>query len=186
MLKTRRVALHGRDAGLIVELIELPALIADRHARVALQAVGAPLQGGVVSLAYERMADVLKLGEPALELLAPFVRTPSGAEPRLKDWRNFGRLQQVAVALHADFLVERELLDVPAALRNARIVKAMPDNAVTFCAPHIASVISSRLATYHELETVLSTEDAFNLIEVLNVDGIREWHTRKYIEENAA
>ena len=181
MLKSRTVELFGRDAGVALTLTELPALVADRHARAALQAVGADTRGGVVALAYQHMPAVLKLGEPALDLLAPFVGDQSAG---LKDWRNISRLQQAAVLLHADFLFGRELLEVPVALQTERIVKALPEMSVTFCSPHLAAVLSSRLATYRELETVLSTEDAFNLVELLNVDGIREWRARQYIKEN--
>jgi len=176
VLKTRKVALYGLDAGKVLTLTELPALVADRLARAALLAAGAEPRGGVVALAYQHMPQVLKLGEPALDLLAPFV---GDAGSGLKDWRNVSRLQQAAVLLHADFLYGRELVEIPVALQTERIVKALPDMSVTFCSPHIAAVLSSRLASYHELETVLSTEDVFNLVEMLNVDGIREWTARR-------
>ena len=188
MLKTREIELSGRDTGRTVTLTELPALTADRHARAALTAAGADPRGGVISLAYQHMSAVLALGEPALELLSPFVGEP---DPRhwkieLRDWRNVARLQQAAVLLHADFLFGRELLEVPVALRSESIIQAMPDSSVNFCSPHISAVLSSRLATYHELETVLSTEDVFNLVELLNVDGIREWRARQYIKDHPA
>ena len=181
MLKTRTVELFGRDAGIAVVLTELPALVADRYARVALQAAGIEPRGGVVALAYQHMPAVQKLGEQALDLLAPFAGPVTDG---LKDWRNIGRLQQAAVALHADFLLGREMLEIPVALQTERIVKALPDMGVTFCSPHLGAVLSSRLATYRELETVLSTEDVFNLVELLNVDGIREWRARQYIKEH--
>jgi hypothetical protein len=36
--------------------------------------------------------------------------------------------------------------------------------------PLIGSLVSSQLATLHELQTVYGTEDAYNLLEVLCVD----------------
>lgn len=180
MLKTRHIGLSGRDNGLTVVLTELPALVADRHARAALTAAGQDPRGGIVALAYQHMNAVLALGDQSLVLLAPFV---AGHTP-VADWRNISRLQQAAVLLHADFLFGRELLEIPVALQSERIIKALPDSSVSFCSPHLAAVLSSRLATYHELETVLSTEDVFNLVELLNVDGIREWHARQYIKEH--
>jgi uncharacterized small protein (DUF1192 family) len=36
----------------------------------------------------------------------------------------------------------------------------------------IGAIVSSRIATLHELETVYSLEDAYELIEVLSVDAI--------------
>lgn len=34
----------------------------------------------------------------------------------------------------------------------------------------IGALVSSRIATLHELDTVYSVEDAYDLLEVLNVD----------------
>jgi hypothetical protein len=36
-------------------------------------------------------------------------------------------------------------------------------------------VINSKYASYVELETVLGTEDVFNLAESINADSLREW-----------
>ena len=36
--------------------------------------------------------------------------------------------------------------------------------------PLIGTLVSSRLATLHELQTVYGTEDAYNLLEVICVD----------------
>lgn len=186
MLKTREIVLSGRDASRSVMLTELPALTADRHARAALTAAGIDPRGGVVSMAYQHMGAVLALGEKSLELLGPFVGAPAAQREPLRDWRNVARLQQAAVLLHADFLFGRELLEVPVAMRSESIIQALPDSSVNFCSPHISAVLSSRLATYHELETALSTEDVFNLVELLNVDGIREWRARQYIKDHPA
>lgn len=36
----------------------------------------------------------------------------------------------------------------------------------------IGAIVSARIATLHELETVYSLEDAYELLEVLSVDAI--------------
>src|SRR6185437_12690395 len=97
----------------------------------------------------------------------------------LKDWRNVERVQQYALHLHVGFLFERESLDVPISFRAEQIMRDSSDISVTFCSGFIATVIQSKLATYRELETVLSTEDAYNLVEILNVDAIQTWQAHK-------
>jgi hypothetical protein len=174
MLKRQRFALGGKDEGSAIELVELPALVADRHARVALKAVGADLDGGVVALALKHMADVRKLGEPSLALLQPFV---VGADlASLHDWRNVERLQQAALFLHVGFLIGRESIDIPVNLQAQILLSTASSVQVAFCSPHIAAVLHFDKATYRELETDLSTEDVFNLVEALNVDAIREYY----------
>jgi hypothetical protein len=181
MLKTRIVSLAGRDEGRQVMLMELPALAADRYARAALRRVDADQAGGVVALAMRNQKDVVALGEEGQALLAPFLRATSAwgetfTLDDLKDWRNVARLQQAALLLHVDFLVGRQLSEVPVAMRAEQIISGAADFAATFCSPFLAAVLQSGKATYVELETVLSTEDAFNLVELLNIDAIREWH----------
>lgn len=178
MLKTRTIDLAGRDAGTSLVLGELPALVADRHARAAIKRVDGEPSGGIVALALREQAAVLALGEEGSQLLMPFVRilAPQGfALSDLKDWRNIARLQQSALLLHVDFMFDRELLEVPVTLKAEQIMSGSADMQASFCSPFIAAVLQSDKATYVELETVLSTEDAHNLVELLNVDAIREW-----------
>ncbi|WWQ12951.1 hypothetical protein PQ43W_5 [Ralstonia phage PQ43W] len=185
MLKSLDVVLSGKDEGLHLRLSELPALVADRRARAALRAIGEDGTGGVITLALRHTAAALALGEPGRDLLLPFVQAehadgrPFRLAQHLRDWRNVERLIQAALHLHVGFLFEREVLDVPVTLRAEQILAELPDVAVTFCSPHIAAVLQSHHATYVELETVLSTEDAFNLVELLNVETIREFHTHQ-------
>ena len=35
----------------------------------------------------------------------------------------------------------------------------------------IGTLVSNRIATLHELQTVYGCEDAYNLLEIVNVDG---------------
>ena len=49
------------------------------------------------------------------------------------------------------------------------------DLAVNFCSPPLATVLHSGRASYRELETALSTEDVYNLVELLNVEAVRDW-----------
>lgn len=44
--------------------------------------------------------------------------------------------------------------------------------------PVIGTLVSARLATLHELQTVYGVEDAYNLLEVLKIDMHNEWVTR--------
>lgn len=37
--------------------------------------------------------------------------------------------------------------------------------------PILGAIISSNLASYHELETVYGVEDAYNLLEIINVNN---------------
>lgn len=177
MLKHTSVHLSGRDQGLPVILTELPALVADRHARTALAAIGAPLDGGIVALALQHEQAILAEPERAMELLQPFVCMSAGRE--VKDWRSVMALQRAALALHVSFLVGRPQLDVPLGLQAESIKSGVSDLGVHFCSPHIATVLHSGRATYRELETVLSTEDVFNLVELANVETIREWRANQ-------
>lgn len=179
MLKTRQVALVGADALQFMQLRELPALIADRAARQLIQSWDEDPAGGVVALAFRHQGKLRDLGEAAIDALAPFVdaRRADGSLfdlAQLRDWRNVARIQQAALSLHADFLIGRPGLDVPVAMRAEAILAGDPDM-VTFCSPFIAAVLQSGKASYVELETVLSTEDAYNLAELLNVDAIQQW-----------
>lgn len=173
MLKSQTFNLGGKDTGHTATLTELPALVADRHARNALAAAGEPTEGGVVSLAMQHFKAVRALGEPSLALLQPFVQ---GLDlTTLTDWQSIERLQQAALFLHAGFLLGRETVEVPVTLEAQILLSPAADVRVSFCSPHIASVLHSGKATYRELETVLSTEDVYNLVELINVDVIREW-----------
>ncbi len=181
MLKTTTFAPGGRDAGAILQLTELPALVADRAARAALREIDADLHGGVVALALRHLKDVRALGERGLYLLTPFVNATRDGEPvsiqrAVRDWRNVDRLIQMALQLHVGFLVGREQIEVPVAMQGAHIMSGKGETRVTFCSPHIAAVLDSRMADYVALETVLSTEDVYNLVEVLNVRAVRDWH----------
>jgi len=181
VLKTARVELSGRDAGCVIELTELPALVADRCARAALAAINQPVEGGVVALAMKHTADVRTLGERGAMLLLPFVDgiTASGAPldvtRHLRDWRNIERLQQAALLLHVGFLIGRVTVEIPVAMQIEAIKAGDADARAAFCSPHIASVLHSKQSTYRELETVLSTEDVFNLVELVNVEAIHAW-----------
>ncbi|WHB31169.1 hypothetical protein [Xanthomonas phage NEB7] len=172
VLKQLTVNLTGADAGHPITLIERPALVADRLARTALAEAGAPLAGGVIGLVFEHMGAVRQLGERSNALLQPFVdadRQPLG-------WENVFVLQQAALLLHAGFVIDRPRLEAPVAMHVAGIQRGDSDVAVHFCSSHIATVLHSGHATYRELETVLSTEDVFNLVELVNVAAIRDWH----------
>lgn len=173
MLKTLQLDLPGRDRDRV--LTELPALVADRAARRALAAIGAPLDGGIVSLAFEHVQTVLKLGETATTLLQSFVQL----DKPLRDWRNVLTVQQAALALHAGFVLERTPIEAPVAMHAASIKQGDGGLVASFCSPGIAAVIQSGRASYRELETVLSTEDAYNLVELLNIEAIRDWHTHQ-------
>lgn len=178
MLKTTTLLLPGRDAFQPgtenldpITLTELPALTADRYARRALAAVGAPLDGGVIALALEYLPAVLRLGERAQALLEPFVQASRPA----RQWTNVLALQQAALALHAGFIVSRPQLDIPVTLQAESIKRGAGDLSVTFCSPPLATVLHSGRASYRELETVLGTEDVYNLVELINVETVRDW-----------
>lgn len=176
MLKTTTIALVGRDAGRTAILTEHPAMVADRLARNTLKQVGIDdLDGGVVALALKHLPAIRALGQPGLEMLQQFVKF-EGNEVRIRDWHNVERLQQAALALHVGFLVDREPLEIPVTMRAEQILDGGSDIRATFCSPHIAAVLESGKATYRELETVLSTEDCFNIVEILNVRAVRDWH----------
>lgn len=174
MLKTTQITLAGRDADQTVTLVEQPALVADRLARGILRKIGADPDGGVVAMALQHMPAVRALGRAGLELLQQFVRM----EPPItvRDWHNIERLQQAALALHVGFIVDREALAIPVTMRAEQIIDGGPDVTATFCSPSIAAVLDSGKATYRELETVLSTEDCFNIVEILNIRAVRDWH----------
>jgi len=179
MLKTQTLHLDGRDAGSIVTLTELPALAADRLARAALMEIGADPNGGIAALALKHLQDVRKLGERGMHLLLPFVDTGKPVHTALRDWRNIDKVIQAALLLHVGFLVGREALPIPVTMRAEQILAGSPDAHVTFCSPFLAAVLESRHATYRELETVLSTEDAYNIVEILNVRAIHDWHAHQ-------
>lgn len=178
MLKSIPITLPGRDAETPLTLTELPALVADRHARAALAAIDAPQDGGVVALAFTHVKDVLALGERGQALLEPFVV----ASRPVRSWRNVLALQQAALALHVGFLVNRPRIELPVLMQAEAIGRGAGELAVHFCSPALATVLHSGRATYRELETVLSTEDAYNLAELVNVEAIREW--RAYQSRN--
>lgn len=188
MLKSKIVKLGGKDTGLKLRLHELPALVADRLARSVLDTLGVDRSTGIVALALKHVQDVKKLGPTGLELLMPFVEGTVEHDGRthafdmqrdLQDWRNVERVQQLALHLHVGFLFERETLDMPVSFRAEQILHDSSDISVTWCSPFIAAVIQSKLATYRELETVLGTEDAYNLVEILNVEAIQNWQAHK-------
>ena len=191
MLKTTRVELTGRDAGRPVELTELPALVADRCARATLAAIGEPLEGGVVALAMKHTDAIRQLGERGMLLLLPFVdgRLPHGERldvaQHLRDWRNVARLQQAALLLHVGFLLGRETVELPVAMQIAAIKTGAVETRAAFCSPHIAAVLHSQRATYRELETVLSTEDVFNLVELVNVEAIHTWRASQQAHKDS-
>lgn len=185
MLKSKVITLEGKDAGLRLRLHELPALAADRLARAALARLDADEGGGIVALAMQHAPALRALGPEALELLMPLVDgqvIAGGDAPRaldvtrdLRDWRNVERLQQHALMLHVGFILSRKPLELPVSFRAGALLQDNADVAVTWCSPFIAAIVQSKLATYRELETVLSTEDAYNLVEVLNVQALRDW-----------
>lgn len=184
MLKTYTLKLTGRDAGKTLQLTELPALLADRAARAALRVIDESEDGGIIALALKHLQQVRARGEAGLRLLNAFVdaRTAEGepvdlADARgiIRDWHNIEKIQQQALYLHAGFILERKPLDIPVAMTAEQLLHGAPDVRVTFCSPMLVAVLESKLATYRELETVLSTEDVFNLQEINNVRAIRNW-----------
>ena len=174
MLKTQTLELTGRDEGVLLTIQELPALAADRRARALLAAADCDPDGGIVALAFRDLATVRKsLGEHAPHMLQHFVDKLSGPDPH--DWRNIERVQNAALALHAGFAVDRKTIEVPVKMQAAMIMHGGADARVTFCSPFIAAVINSKYASYVELETVLSTEDAFNLSEIVTINALRDF-----------
>ena len=186
MLKHRTITLSGKDAGTQIRLTELPALIADRAARAILAQLGEDTDGGVSALAFKHSRKALKLGA---DTLLPFVEGAVIDDERrshsldirrdIKDWRNVERLQHAALLLHVDFLIGREALEIPVTFQAQNILAGSGAIRATFCSPQIAAVLGDRMATYREIETVLSTEDCYNLCELLNVNAIREWHAHQ-------
>lgn len=177
MLKSLPVALSGADRGTCVILTELPALAAERAARAALAAIDEDLDGGVVALALRHLDTVRRLGARGVALLQPFLGDAQRVE--LKDWRSIRTLQDAALLLHVSFLAGRKPLDVPVRIQAAMIESGAADYKPSFCSPHTAAVLLSGKASYRELETVLSTEDVYNLVELLNVDALRTLLTRE-------
>ena len=186
MLKHRTIILSGRDAGTQIRLSELSAMEADRHARRLLRQLDEDEDGGISALAF-KFSKVIpaKLGADAL---LPFVEGAVIEKDRshsldvrrdIRDWRNVERLQNAALLLHVDFLIGRESLEIPVTFQAQNILAGSGTVRATFCSPQIASVLGDRMATYRELETVLSTEDVFNLCEILNVAAIRDWHAQQ-------
>lgn len=182
MRKTRTIPLGGADTGRAVTLRELAALPADRLARAALVRVDADPAGGVVALALRHLSDVLALGAEGADLLLPFVDILPPAQPGdvrslddLQGWRNVQVVQQHALLLHVDFMLGRQMLDIPVGLRGKALEDADPDVAAKFCSPFIAGVLQSDLKLYRDMETFLSTEDVFNMAELLNIEAIRDW-----------
>lgn len=174
MLKTISLHLSGRDAAEPLTLTELPALIADRHARTALAAIEAPTDGGVIALALEHLPAVLRHPD-TMSLLEPFVQ----ASRPVREWTNVLAVQQAALALHAGFMVSRPRLEIPVTLVAESIKRSAGEVSVHFCSPALATVLHSGRATYRELETVLGTEDVFNLVELINVEAVREWRAQQ-------
>lgn len=186
MLKHRIIELSGRDAGTKIRLSELPALEADRHARKLLRQLDEDEDGGISALAFKFSKVVpAKLG---VDALLPFVEGAVIDGDRMHsldvrrdihDWRNVERIQNAALLLHVDFLIGREALEIPVTFQAQSILAGGGTVRATFCSPQIAAVLGDRMATYRELETVLSTEDVFNLVEILNVSAIRDWHAQQ-------
>ena len=176
MLKTTTLHLPGDPEPVV--LTELPALVADRHARAVLAAAGMPTTGGIVALALEHLPRILADAAHAVELLEPFVR----ASRPVRRWSQVLTVQQAALALHVGFLVGRPQLQVPVRMQAENIKRAGADVSVSFCSAPIATVLHSGRASYTELETVLSTEDVFNIVELLNVEAIQEWHAYQSAE----
>jgi hypothetical protein len=189
MLKSRTITLSGRDEGRQIILTELAALTADRHARTALRRIDADLNGGIVAVAMRDQKKIAALGDEGSDLLLPFVSARDAVtfQPldwrTLRDWRNVSRLQQTALLLHVDFLIGREVIEAPVTMRAEQIMSGSDDVAVSFCSPSIAAVLQSGKATYAELESIISTEDAFNIVELLNVEAIREWQNMQTIKK---
>lgn len=186
MLKTYTLKLTGRDEGTALVLTEMPALTADRRARQALRVIGESEDGGIIDLAFKHLRQIRNRGDEGLRLLNAFVdarRADTGETVDLgathsgvRDWRNIEKIQQQALYLHTGFILERESVDAPVAMTADHILHGAANVRVTFCSPLLAAVLESKLATYRELETVLSTEDVFNLQEINNVRAIRSWH----------
>lgn len=174
MLKSSRLALRDR-AGRPITITELPALVADRHARDALRALGESPDGGVVALTFLHMPRLLKMGAEAIDLLAPFVQ----ADHEPAGWGGVLAVQQAALALHTSFLIGRPKIEFPVVMQAEAIRRGAGEDGVHFCSPPLAAVLHSGRASYRELETVLSTEDAYNILELLNVEAIRDWRAHQ-------
>lgn len=171
MLKTQTIEL---TSGARAAIRELPALEADRAARSILAGANLDPDGGIVSLALRHLDAVRKhYGEAAPGLLENFVQYVD-SKPRLH-WREVERVQNAALALHTGFVIGRETLEIPVKMQAAILKHGGAEHRVSFCSPFIAAVINSQLASYVELETVLSTEDAFNLSELVTVNALHDF-----------
>ncbi|GJH28162.1 hypothetical protein [Caballeronia novacaledonica] len=186
MLKEIDVELHGRDAGSVVRLRELPAMVADRHARTALAAIDEDVSGGVIDLAMRCVQTVRKLGPRGLDLLMPFVKgdllgadaepiAPLNVRKHIRDWRNVQVLQDAALLLHAGFVVGRAGLDVPIKLQAQIALAGGSDIEIKFCAPTIAAAIDAGMCSYVEANTIVGTEAIYDMLEILNVRALREF-----------
>ncbi|QMV32353.1 hypothetical protein T2_00036 [Ralstonia phage Elie] len=177
MLKTIDIALAGRDADRIVTLTELPALRADTWARAALRALDQDPDDGVVGLALEH-SNKAQNNEQARTAARALIRARIGTRPldlnTLRDWRSIFALQDAAFVLHAGFVVGRKPTELPITFQ-ALMMGESDDLRPSFCSPLVATVLQSGRASYHELDTVLSTEDAFNIVELINLDAYHRW-----------
>lgn len=189
MLKHRSYTLAGRDEGLRVRLTELPAMLADGHARQILKLLDEEPDEGIAGLAFRHVKAAQALGA---DTLMPFVegsvvddahRSHSLDVKRdIKDWRNIERLQNMALLLHVDFMIGREVIEIPVTLRAQQIMQSAGDFRATFCSAQIAAVLDAGKASYRELETVLSTEDVYNLCEIINISALREWSASQKVQ----
>jgi len=171
MLKSLTVTLIGADRGTAITLTELSAMDADRHARTALAAIGEAPDGGIVDLALVHLERVRALGPRGLALLQPFLG--EAQHQALNDWRSVRQLQNAALLLHVGFLTTRAPIEVPVRIQALMIERAGDVQTASFCCAQIATVLLSGKATYREVETVLSTEDVYNIVELLNLDALR-------------
>lgn len=177
MLKTIDIVLTGRDSGRVVTLTELPALRADAWARAALRALDEDPDDGIIGLALEH-SDRAQKDEAARTAARALIRARIGTRPldlaTLQDWRSIFTLQDAVMLLHAGFVVSRKPTELPITFQA--IAMGDPDDLrPSFCSPLLATVLQSGRASYHELDTALSTEDAFNLVELINLDAYYRW-----------
>jgi hypothetical protein len=154
-------------------LTELPALQADTLARRILARHGLDPDGGVVELVLAHVGHVPDLrSDPELCAFAPGFDWDS-----LPGFVDVWRVQDAALLLHAGFAAFRTPLQVPVALQ-ARSIMAGDRVAPSFCSPTIAAIMSRGLASYADLDSVLSTEDVYNLAELLTAEAINDHYNR--------
>lgn len=182
MLKETTITLTGKDTNKLIRLREGAALVTDRLARQVLTRLGEPLTGGIFAVALQHIEKIKALGAECNDLLNAFVQAELMLDsgPRrldmqrdLNDWRSVSTLQQTALYLHVGFLLTRQSVDLPVAFRAASADKS--ENHIKWCSPFISSVLDANLATYHEMETSLSTEDVINLLDIVNIRALRDW-----------